>query len=238
MANRMIELDKIYNEDCFEGMLRIPEGSVDLIVADPPYIVSRSTGGSVNNVKKLNVSLFDLDKANLRDGYDIVSFAEHVRRLQGNKINAYFWCSKAQIPEYFRVYAGVLKCKFEILSWLKQNALPTYFNKYLSDTEYCLYFHTGGFTHPASYEDAKTYEVGCINHEDKKKYGHPTIKPLPIIQRIVRNSSQPGGVVLDPFMGSGTTAVACIKENRHYIGFELNKDYYDKAVERIEEVKK
>ena len=197
----MIELDKIYNEDCFEGMLRIPEGSVDLIVADPPYIVSRSTGGSVNNVKKLNVSLFDLDKANLRDGYDIVSFAEHVRRLQGNKINAYFWCSKAQIPEYFRVYAGVLKCKFEILSWHKQNALPTYFNKYLSDTEYCLYFHTGGFTHPASYEDAKTYEVGCINHEDKKKYGHPTIKPLPIIQRIVRNSSQRGGGSFRPLHG-------------------------------------
>lgn len=234
----MIELDKIYNEDCLEGMKRIPDGSVNLIVTDPPYIVSRSRGGSVNNIKKLNVSLQDLDVAKLRDGYNIAAFAEHVKRLQGNRINAYFWCNKIQIPDYLRTYVDGLKCKFEIIAWHKQNALPTYYNKYLSDTEYCLYFHTGGFTHPANYEDAKTYEVGYINHEDKRKWGHPTIKPLPIIQRIVRNSSQAGSIVLDPFIDSGTTAIAAMREGRHFIGFELNEEYFGKAVERIERERK
>lgn len=233
----MIGLDTIYNEDCLEGMERIPDGSVDLIVTDPPYIVSKSTGGTVNNIKKLDKSLKDLDKARLRDGYNIGLFAQrYVRRLQGGRINAYFWCNKVQIPDYFRAYVDGLGCKFEIIAWHKQNALPTYYNKYLSDTEYCLYFHTGGFTHPACYEDAKTYEVGMINHADKKLYGHPTIKPLPIIQRMIRNSSEEGGVVLDPFIGSGTTAVAAVLEKRRYIGFELDKDYWETAIKRVKEI--
>ena len=64
--------------------------------------------------------------------------------------------------------------------------------------------------------------------------GTPTIKPLNIIQTLIVNSSNECQTVLDPFMGSGTTAVACIKEKRHFIGFELNKEYYDKACQRID----
>ena len=140
----MIELDTIFNEDCLQGMKRIPDGSVDCIVTDPPYIIGRSHGGSVNDIKKFNVSLEQLDDAHLREGYDMEAFAKEVRRLQGGKVNAYIWCNKAQIADYFKIYVEGMKCKFEIICWHKQNALPTYFNKYLSDTEYCLYFHSGG----------------------------------------------------------------------------------------------
>lgn len=69
----------------------------------------------------------------------------------------------------------------------------------------------------------------------KKLYGHPTIKPLCIIENIVRNSSKEGNVVLDTFMGSGTTAVACIRNNRKYIGFEKNEEYFKIAKKRINE---
>ena len=65
---------------------------------------------------------------------------------------------------------------------------------------------------------------------------HPTQKPLTLIRRLVLASTELGGVVLDPFMGSATTAVAAIMEHRHFIGFELNKEYYDKAVKRIKDV--
>ena len=233
-----MELDKIYNTDCMEGICNLPSNSIDLIVTDPPYIVSKSTGGTVNNIKRLDKSLKQLDEADLRDGYDIEEFADLTVRLYKDDINAYFWCSKNQIPQYIKTYAIELKCKFDILCWHKRNALPTYANKYLSDTEYCLYFHRGsGKTHPENYEDAKTYEVGVINHEDKKLWSHPTIKPLDFISRIVRNSSQMEGVILDPFIGSGTTAVAALQNNRHFIGFELQKDYYDMALKRIEEEK-
>lgn len=73
------------------------------------------------------------------------------------------------------------------------------------------------------------------NQEDNVRYHHPTVKPLQIIRNFVVNSTDPDAVILDPFIGSGTTAVACIKEHRHYIGFEINKKYYDRAQRRIKE---
>ena len=232
----MIEIDKIYNEDCLIGMQRIPDGSVNCIITDPPYVISRTKGGgSVNNIKKFNVSLQQLDDANLRDGYDMVSFAREVKRLQGDRINAYIWCNKAQIADYFKIYVGEMGCKFEILCWHKDNALPTYSNKYLTDTEYCLYFHNGGFTHPKDYDDAKTYYVGLINHKDKKLWHHPSIKPQGLIQRFIRNSTNEGDIILDPFIGSGTTAAAAICEKRRFIGFEIHEEYYKMACRRIRE---
>jgi site-specific DNA-methyltransferase (adenine-specific) len=229
-----MELNKIYHGDCFELVKQIEDGSVNLIVTDPPYIVSKSQGGgSVNNIKKLNVSLQELDRAKLRDGYDIAEFSKEVVRIQGGRINAYFWCNKLQIPEYFKTYVENLGCKFEIICWHKMNALPTYSNKYLSDTEYCLYFHTGGFTHPRTYEDAKTFDIGLINNEDKKEFDHPTIKPINIIQRLIRNSSNEGDVIFDPFCGSGTTAIAAYRQNRHFIAFEIDDNYYEVANRRF-----
>lgn len=227
---------ELYNEDCFAGIARLEKGSVDLLCCDPPYEVSYGSGGTINRVKKFRDSLADLTTQHndMTKGYDIGVFSELVRKLQGNEINAYFFCNKKQIPEYLKVYVGALKCKFDILCWHKQNALPTYANKYLTDTEYILYFHSGkGKTFPKSYEDAKTYYMGYINHSDKKRYRHPTIKPLPLIEKIIRNSSREGDLVLDPFMGSGTTAVACINTKRRFIGFELDKAYYDIAVKRV-----
>lgn len=174
------------------------------------------------------------DGVDLTAGYDIKAFSENVVRLQPNGINAYFFCSKKQIPEYMRVYVGGLKCKFDIICWHKTNVPPTFANKYLPDTEYCLYFHKGkGKTAPKCYDDAKTYHISGINAKDKKKWGHPTIKPIDLVERLIRNSSSEGDVVLDPFIGSGTTAVAAMRLNRRFIGFELNKHYYNIACRRI-----
>lgn len=225
----------LYNADCLEVMKNIPDNSIDLIVTDPPYLISATNvGGSVNKVKKLNKSLKDLVDANIDNGYDIQKFNTEFVRIMKN-INIYIWCNKVQIPEYFNFYVNQHKCKFDILCWHKNNALPTYSNKYLSDTEYLLYFRKGGYCKPTSYEDAKTYIVSPINHKDKKLYGHPTIKPLDIIEKIIRNSSKENDIVLDCFMGSGTTGVACKNTNRNFIGIELDKDYFETAKKRIEE---
>lgn len=150
-------------------------------------------------------------------------------------INIYIWCNKAQIPDYFNFYVNKHKCKFDIICWHKTNALPTYSNKYLSDTEYCLYFRKGGKCSPQSYEDAQTFYVAPINHKDKKEWGHPTIKPLDITEKFIRNSSKEGDIILDPFIGSGTTAVAAKNNNRHYIGYEINNEFYKVAKNRLGE---
>ena len=71
--------------------------------------------------------------------------------------------------------------------------------------------------------------------EDKKTWGHPTIKPIGLIEKLVRNSSKVGDVILDPFMGSGTTGVACKALGRDFIGIELDDEYFNIAKKRIEE---
>ena len=106
----------------------------------------------------------------------------------------------------------------------------------MTDTEYLLYFRKGkGKCFPKSYDDAKTYYIAPINQSDKKVYMHPTIKPLSITERIIRNSSEQNDVIFDPFMGSGTTGVACKHLHRDFIGVELNKQYFDIAQRRIDE---
>lgn len=215
-------------------MKNIPDNSIDLIATDPPYLVSATNGGgTINNIKKLNKSLQNLEDANITKGYNIELFGNEFIRIM-KEINIYLWCNKIQIPDYFDFYVKKHKCKFDIICWHKTNALPTYSNKYLSDTEYLLYFRKGkGKCFPQSYDDAKTFYIAPINSKDKKLYQHPTIKPLDITEKIIRNSTKENQIVLDCFMGSGTTGVACINTNRHFIGIELNENYYDIAKERI-----
>lgn len=223
----------IYNIDSLQFMKTMADNSVDLIVTDPPYDVKTTGGGgTINTVKKLNVSLKELDDANISNGYDFEAFNNEFIRIMKN-INIYVYCNKTQIPQYFDFYVNKLGCKFDILFWYKNNALPTYSNKYLTDVEYCLYFRKGGKCNPQSYEDASTLYMEPINIADKKLYGHPTIKPLPMVRKLIRNSSNEGDVVFDPFMGSGTTGVACVKENRQFIGCELCEEYFKVAEKRI-----
>ena len=217
-------------------MKNIPDNSIDLIATDPPYLISATNGGgTVNNIKKLNQSLKDLTTVDITKGYNIEEFGKEFIRIM-KEINIYFWCNKAQIPDYFNFYVNQHKCKFDILCWHKTNALPTYSNKYLSDTEYLLYFRKGkGKCFPQSYEDAKTYYIAPINHKDKKLYGHPTIKPLDFTESIIRNSTRENQLILDPFMGSGTTGVAALQNNRNFIGIELDENYFKIAQNRINE---
>lgn len=225
---------ELYNDDCLKILKSMEDNSIDMIYTDPPYdIATTGGGGSINKVKKLNVSLKQLDEANITKGYNIEEFGEEFMRVM-KEPNIYIWCNKKQIPEYFNYYVNKHKCKFDIITWNKTNALPTYSNKYLSDTEYLLYFRKGkGKCFPESYEDAKTYYIAPINHKDKKLYKHPTIKPLELVEKGIRNSSKEGMIILDPFMGSGTTGVACVKNNRKFIGIELNEEYFNIAKERI-----
>lgn len=227
----MIEL---FNCDSLEYMRSMSDKSIDLIVTDPPYEIEiGGGGGTINTIKKFNKSLNQLTKDKIDCGYDIETFNKEFVRIM-KSINIYIWCNKKQIPKYFNFYVNERKCKFDIICWHLTNALPTYSNKYLSDTEYCLHFFKGkGKTFPKSYIDAQTFYISPKNQKDKKLYKHPTIKPLDLTRKLIRNSSEVGDIVFDPFMGSGTTAVACKLENRNFIGCELLKKYYDVAIERI-----
>lgn len=120
-----------------------------------------------------------------------------------------------------------------LLCWHKTNPVPVCNNKYLNDTEYCLHIRAKGVKLYGGYEDSKTYWVSPLNVKDKHKYGHPTIKPLAIIEQLIKNSSVEGDTVLDPYLGSGTTALACADLKRNFIGCEIDETYYNTAIKRV-----
>lgn len=232
----MIETNKIYCCDCLDGLKRLPDNCVDLVMTDPPYLIKETKAGGHSRLTRSIQPVNDLIKENGLDlGMDLSILPEIIRVMK--RINCYIWCNKAQIPDYLDFFVGNLRCSFDILIWWKTNPPPTCHNKYLSDKEYCLYFRKGGYCNPTSYQAAKTIFHQSLNVQDKKQYPHPTIKPLNIIKTLIENSTRPGEVVLDPFLGSGTSAVACLELGRKYIGYEINQGYFETAQKRISDAK-
>ena len=230
----IIEENNIYMMDCLQGLRLIPDNSIDLIVTDPPYQIDGVHEYKGNDLGKRLINYQGkLMDDNLVSGFDTAILDEMYRVMKVP--NIYIWCNIAQVPMYIKYFALEKGCKMDILIWHKTNPMPCCNNKWLTDKEYCLYFRKGGYCNPSGYAEAKTVWHLPTNVKDKKLYGHPTIKPLPIIENIIRNSSKEGDVVLDAFIGSGTTAVACIKNGRKYLGFENNEVYYEVAQNRIKQ---
>lgn len=213
-------------------MKEIPDGSIDLVITDPPYEKKGNGyycgGGAFGSTKRKYHSV--LDDNRLLNGVDKACLDELVRVMK--KINIYLWCNKTQLRQYIDFFEDK-GCSTELLTWHKTNPVPTCNNKYLSDTEYLLFFREKGVKVFGSYSTKKKYYITPTNKNDKKLYSHPTIKPLDIIQNITINSSEEGATVLDPFMGSGTTGVACLNTGRKFIGIEIDKDYFEIAKKRI-----
>ena len=220
--------------DSYKLIKEIPDNSIDLVIIDPPYQIDNTkAGGKSDLARSIQGMNNEIKEKNLTNGFDF-SILEDLVRVMKN-INCYVWCNHKQIPQYLEYFVNQLNCNFDILIWNKTNAMPLFNNKYLTDKEYCLYFRKNAYCNPSCYEDAKTVFYMPINAKDKKMYKHPTIKPLKIIETLVKNSSREGDVVLDCFMGSGTTGVACKKLNRSFIGFEIDEEYYQIAKDRINE---
>lgn len=127
-------------------------------------------------------------------------------------------------------------CLFQPIVWCKTNPIPFGANNFLADKEYCYCFYESGVKFNDGWEHKATYYCSSINKADKDLFEHPTIKPLEMVKNHILNSTQPNDIVLDCFLGSGTTAVACKELGRQYIGFEINKKYYDIACDRLKGV--
>ena len=204
----MLEINKIYNMDCMDGMRLMKEQGIkaDWIITDPPYGISvnnnmgRRKGDSQSNYKNAY-----WDKERLPKSYFDLMFetAEKHIFFGGNYYTDYLPPSKSWIV-WDKVMSEDLTFSQVELAW--------------TDAE-CM---------------SKLYR--CFPNGKEKRI-HPTQKPLSLIEWILNKYTKEGDLILDPFMGSGTTAVACHKLKRRFIGFELDKEYYDLANERIEEVK-
>ena len=224
------EANNIYCVDSYEAIKDIPDKSIDLILTDPPYDIKHTEGGGMLKEKRL-VSLFtDLRENELNIGIRDEILDEWCRVMK--KINIYIWCNKTLIPKLMDYFVNKKGCMFDIIVWNKVNAIPLCGSKYLTDCEYCLYFHET-LKLNTTYDTAKTVYVQPINIDDKRLFRHPNCKPINILRNLIFNSSNEGDIVLDTFLGSGSTAVAAKELNRRYIGFEYNPEFYQIAVDRL-----
>lgn len=170
---------------------------------------------------------------NFSNGIDYSIFDEFFRVLK--KVNIFVWCSKLQLFEIANIFKRQ-GLNVDLLVWCKTNPQPTCFNNWLPDLEYCLYVREKGVRLNDGYGLKSKWYNSPINQFDKDKFKHPTIKPLQLVERHLLHATQVGDVVADFFMGSGTTCVAAKNIDRRYIGFEIDKKWFDVARNRLNNI--
>ena len=243
----MIELDKIYNEDCLEGMKRIPDGTVDLVVTDCPYKIC--SGGCTKSVPEYAERGGILTHRRTEKRTDWVDDVRTGKMFQDNEIAFDEWLPivYAKLKEQAHCYIMVnsrnlkeLQQKAEaagfqfhnLLIWDKGNATP---NRWYMQAFECILFLRKGKAFNINNLGTSTI-LRVPNIKGNKR--HPTEKPVNLMKILIENSSHVGGVILDPFLGSGTTAVAALMEHRHFIGFETDKEYFNIAQGRIDDIRR
>ena len=219
-----MELNKIYNADCLEGMKHIPDGSVDLIVTDPPYLMNYKTKHRKDKTHRFNKVILNDDNEQL-----ITDYVKECYRVLKDDTAMYLFCSSNKVDFFKRELEKTFNIKNMII-WVKNN-------------------HTAGDLQSAF---GRKYEILFLVNKGRRKFNgkrltdiweyprvsgnsqlHQNQKPLELIIECIEKHSNVGDVVFDGFMGSGTTAIACMETGRNYIGFELDEYYFNVAQERI-----
>lgn len=220
-----MKLDRIYNEDCIAGMSRMDPESVDLIVTDPPYLMKYKTGRRKDRSHKFCSEINGDNDPDLIERY----IRECYRVLKPDSA-CYMFCNvnKVDVFKQFLEDAGfTIK---NMIIWVKNNhtagdLVAQYGKKY----ELIFYVNKGR----CPIRGGRLSDVWEFPRVTGKQQVHQNQKPVNLIEQCIEKSSDPGDIVLDGFMGSGTTAIACLKSDRHYIGFEIDPDYYSIAEDRI-----
>jgi len=220
-------LDTIIQGDCLEVLKTFPDKSVDLILTDPPYTITANKRYKGSGFYKKTDHLANIDESFGTD-FNPREFLEIAYTKSKNGM--LIWCSQKQLLDYIN-FANEKNFKWDLMFWHKINACPNHFNHLLIDTEYCVRIYESGsyFNNNLEYEEYRKYFLERVQHFE----GHPTPKPLNIMFKQIRLFSKENDIILDPFLGSGTTAVACKMLGRHYIGIELNSKYVEIANKRL-----
>lgn len=227
-----MRLNYIDNIDCLEGLKDIPDKSVDLIVTDPPYFLSMGHAGDKENAKSLGLSsnrTFN-DLAICKPFYSQL-FQEY-RRVLKDDGSFYFFTDWRGYAFYFPLINAELPVR-NLIVWDKKSGPGSYY----SFAHELLIFGTGA-SKLRNAGGTNVWRMAAFSSGAKSTNGkkvHPTQKPWELIAKAIEDATEPGAVVLDTFMGSGTTAVACLKTGRNYIGFELDEKYHAIAMQRIAE---
>ncbi len=247
-------LDKIIHGDCIEELRKLPEKSVDLIFADPPYNLQLKVDLFRPDNSKVNGVNDYWDKFDNFDNYDDFSKKWLTECKRVLKDNGSIWVI-GSYHNIFRIGYIMQNLGYWILNdiiWLKANPMPNFkgtrFNNAHETLIWAVKEEKSKFTF--NYKGAKSANddkqmrsdwfipicSGGERIKENNKKAHSTQKPEALLKRVILITSKRGDIVLDPFLGSGTTASVAKNLGRHYIGIEKDKSYYNIALKRIVKV--
>lgn len=229
-----LELNRIYQRDCIEGMRMIPNNSVNLIIADPPYGIDFNS----NHRKK---SKLKSTKGIYNDGTDNTEFLAEVLseidRVLAPNSHVYWFTRWDRIHLQLPLLEQYFKMKNSLV-WMKNNwSMGDLSGAYAGQYETILFAQKGRRT--LNEVDGKRRHTDILQFDriSPNKLRHSHEKPEDLLEFLMRKSSEEGEVVLDPFCGSGSTAVAARKLNRNFVTFELEPEYIEIANQRLENVR-
>ena len=215
--------------DCLDRMSEIPDNSIDMVLCDPPYTMTKRGKSCRPNwmPDSMGENVFAGSIPNVDDWMNQV----YCKMNQTSQF--YTFCNTNDLEKYLTSARKVGFKLHNIISMIKDTLMPNRW--YLKQTELVLYFWKG----KAIAINDKTSRDWCRVEMPTIRTGkvHITQKPLSFVELLVNNSSKLGDTVLDPFMGSGTTGVACVNVGRHFIGIERDPDYFEIAHRRIAETR-
>lgn len=234
---------ELYKGDCLEVMDKLIEQDVkvDCIITDPPYkITARGNGGNSGGMfqkKEVNNGkVFETNNLEIEDWlpklYEVLKEQSHCYIMTNNK----------NITHYLKVidemyFNNDKKQKFHFIKnliWVKDNKIMG--QTYMSQFEYIIMLRKGGHKriNNCGDSDVLIYKNKKMRDEQGKTI-HDTEKPVDMIEKMILNSTNNGDMVLDPFMGIGSTGVASINTGRKFLGMEINETYFEVAERRISE---
>lgn len=225
--------NKIIHADSIDILKQLPDKCIDLVLTDPPYELNLRGGvgmGAFCGRKLIKTKHIDF----IAHGFDYATYFNEFIRIC-KKVNLYIFCSNKQITKIMNWFEskGYI---VNLLVWHKTNAVPLVNKKYLSNAEYIICVRENGTTFN-NLSVAESTKVFSFPYPFSKNRFHPTQKPLELIKILIRRKSNKNDLILDPFLGSGTTAVAAYELGRNFIGVEKEEKFCKAANERLENIR-
>ena len=243
-VSERVELNKIYNMDCLEGMKMIPDKSVDMILCDLPYGTTACSWDSIIPFEPL----WEQYNRVIKDNGAIVLTSSQpftTKLIESNmKMFKYCWVwNKKKAGNIFLAKYQPMKIHEDIIVFSKKthkyNPIKTPRDKIKRSKNYGTGEAIGGNREKEDkiyeYIDKNPVSILEISNASQKGKIHPTQKPVELFEYLIKTYTDENDIVLDNCIGSGTTALACINTNRKYIGFEMDENYYNLANERIKD---
>lgn len=222
---------KLLLGDCIDEIKKLEDNSIDFVLTDPPYNISRDN--NFNTMGRSSIDFGEWDK-----DADLLSWIDEIHpKLKKNSGMVIFngWQNLGPIATHCEKVGFKIK---DFIRMEKTNPMPRNRDRrYVTDCEYAIWVTKKGskwvFNRQEDTYDRPKYITPVVG--GKEKVNHPTQKPLSVLEEMLIRHTNEGDIVIDPFMGSGSTGVACIRTNRKFIGIEIDETYFELSQRRVTE---